>query len=188
MVGKGRPVKEDGIHMINSITARKAKKGVDGQAINRLRKAHDSEYSLCATDFWYWATNFIRTDDEENQCIRYFPDFKYLRDYYQDIEDNQFVKLTETAEELGRTTFFTATQVAELQLAFSKLGFNTQEILDAQGATLALATATGTDLERAAQVAGASVRGFGLDASETQRVVDVATSPCDLGDICRDLK
>ena len=39
---------------------------------------------------------------------------------------------------------------------------------------LDLATATGSDLARAAAtVAGAAVRGFGLDASETKRVVDV---------------
>ena len=87
--------------------------------------------------------------------------------------DSEFKQLTASAEELGRTTFFTATQVGELQLAFSKLGFTAAEIMDAQKATLDLATATGTDLARAAQVAGAAVRGFGLDASETERVVDV---------------
>jgi len=87
--------------------------------------------------------------------------------------DSEFKQLTDSAEELGRTTFFTATQVGELQLAFSKLGFTASEIMDAQKATLDLATATGTDLARAAQVAGAAVRGFGLDASETERVVDV---------------
>jgi len=87
--------------------------------------------------------------------------------------DDEFKKLTESAEELGRTTFFTAAQVGELQLNFSKLGFTADEILDAQQATLDLATATGSDLARAATVAGAAVRGFGLDASETERVVDV---------------
>lgn len=84
-----------------------------------------------------------------------------------------FITLSKTAEDLGRTTFFTAQQVAELQTNFGKLGFTTKEILDAQEATLQLATATDTDLGRAAIVAGAAVRGFGLDASETQRVVDV---------------
>jgi len=87
--------------------------------------------------------------------------------------DKEFKKLTLSAEELGRTTFFTAAQVGELQLNYSKLGFTANEILDAQKATLDLATATGTDLARAATVAGAAVRGFGLDASETERVVDV---------------
>ncbi|QDP67822.1 MAG: putative minor tail protein [Prokaryotic dsDNA virus sp.] len=87
--------------------------------------------------------------------------------------DEEFKALTKTAEELGRTTFFTAEQVGQLQLAYSKLGFTAKEIQDAVKPTLDLATATGTDLARAAQVAGAAVRGFGLDASETERVVDV---------------
>ena len=86
---------------------------------------------------------------------------------------SEFSALTKSAEDLGRSTFFTATQVGELQLAYSKLGFTAQEILDATEATLDLATATGTDLARAAQVAGASIRGFQLDASEAGRVVDV---------------
>jgi TP901 family phage tail tape measure protein len=87
--------------------------------------------------------------------------------------DKDFKRLTATAQKLGRTTFFTASQVAELQVAYGKLGFTTSEILDAQEATLMLATATQSDLGRAAVVAGAAVRGFGLDAQETQRVVDV---------------
>tara|TARA_R110000764_G_scaffold240018_1_gene341575 strand:+ start:592 stop:3456 length:2865 start_codon:yes stop_codon:yes gene_type:complete len=87
--------------------------------------------------------------------------------------EKEFEGLTKTAEKLGRTTFFTATQVGELMLNFSKLGFSTQEIQNAVEPTLALATATGSDLARSATVAGAAVRGFGLDASETKRVVDV---------------
>ena len=87
--------------------------------------------------------------------------------------EKDFKKLTNTAQQLGRSTFFTASQVAELQVAYGKLGFSTSEILDAQEATLMLATATQSDLGRAAVVAGAAVRGFSLDASETQRVVDV---------------
>ena len=87
--------------------------------------------------------------------------------------EQEFAGLTKTAEELGRTTFYTAAQVGELMLNFSKLGFTAREIQDAVQPTLDLATATGSDLARAALVAGAAVRGFGLDASETQRVVDV---------------
>ena len=55
--------------------------------------------------------------------------------------------MSKTAEDLGRSTFFTAQQVAELQTNFGKLGFTTQEILNAQEATLQLATATDTDLD-----------------------------------------
>ena len=74
--------------------------------------------------------------------------------------EKDFKKLTFTAQKLGRTTFFTASQVAELQVAYGKLGFSTQEILNAQEATLLLATATQSDLGRAAVVAGAAVEGL----------------------------
>ena len=112
--------------------------------------------------------------------IRTFRDFEFQMAKVKAITgstDNQIQALSDTAQELGRTTFFTASQVAELQTNFGKLGFSTSEILAAQEATLQLATATESDLARAAIVAGAAVRGFGLQATETQRVVDVmATS------------
>jgi len=97
----------------------------------------------------------------------------------------EFKALSDSAQELGRTTFFTAEQVGQLQLNFSKLGFSAKEIMAAQEATLSLATATGSDLARSATVAASAVRGFGLEASETQRVVDVmavafATSALDI--------
>ena len=108
--------------------------------------------------------------------IKSFRDFEFQMAKVKAItgaSNIDFKKLSNTALELGRSTFFTAQQVAELQTNFGKLGFTTQEILDAQEATLQLATATDSDLARAAIVAGSAVRGFGLDASETQRVVDV---------------
>jgi len=111
-------------------------------------------------------------------AIRTFRDFEFQMAKVKAISgasEKEFGKLSKTAQDLGRTTFFTAQQVAELQTNYSKLGFTTQEILNAQDATLALATATDSDLARAATVAGAAVRGFGLDASETSRVVDVMT-------------
>ena len=109
-------------------------------------------------------------------AIKSFKDFEFQMAKVRAVtgaSNSDFKKLSSSAKELGRTTFFTATQVAELQTNYAKLGFTTSEILDAQNATLDLATATGSDLARAAIVAGSAVRGFGLDASETQRVVDV---------------
>jgi hypothetical protein len=81
--------------------------------------------------------------------------------------------LTEDAKRLGAQTSFSATQVSQLQTEFAKLGFNEKEILNATEATLDLAAATGSDLGEAAAIAGATLGGFGLDASETQRVTDV---------------
>jgi uncharacterized membrane protein (DUF485 family) len=60
-----------------------------------------------------------------------------------------------------------------LQLEFAKLGFSAQEITEVTEATLNLAQATGSDLAQSAEVAGATLRAFGLDASETSRVTDV---------------
>ena len=85
----------------------------------------------------------------------------------------EFKRLEASALELGRTTRYTASEVAALQKEFAKLGFTTSEIIAASKATLNLATATGSDLASAADVAGSTLRGFGLEAANTQRVTDV---------------
>ena len=76
------------------------------------------------------------------------------------------------AKQLGSTTVFTASQVAQLQVEFAKLGFSSQEIRGVTKDTLALASATGADLSTSAAVAGQTLRAFGLDVSETSRVTD----------------
>lgn len=85
----------------------------------------------------------------------------------------EFGILKKQALELGRTTVFTASNVAELQLEFSKLGFTADQITKVTESTLYLAQATGSDLATSAEVAGATLRGFGLEAESTQRVTDV---------------
>ena len=89
---------------------------------------------------------------------------------------DEFLKLDKSAQDLGRSTFFTATEVANLQLNFSKLGFTSAEVLNAQEGALMAATATGEDLARTATVIGSTIRGFGLDASEAGRVADVMSA------------
>ena len=81
--------------------------------------------------------------------------------------------LTQNAKDLGASTMFTATQVTGMQLELGKLGFTTVEILDATAGALDLAASSGADLGEAAEVAAGTLNGFGLDASETNRVVDV---------------
>lgn len=84
-----------------------------------------------------------------------------------------FDDLRNSALALGSSTKFTSQQVAELQTEFGRLGFSTKEILAATKATIDLSIATKSDLATAAAVAGTTVRGFGLSADETGRVVDV---------------
>lgn len=90
--------------------------------------------------------------------------------------NEEFIQLNDNAKRLGATTKFTASQVGQLQEEFAKLGFSTDEILNATEATLELAEATGNTLAESANVAGQVLRAFGLDAEETQRVVDVMAS------------
>jgi hypothetical protein len=101
--------------------------------------------------------------------------------------------LSKSAKDLGSTTAFTAVQVAELQTELAKLGFTTSEIIDASEATLALAASLDVGLAEAATLAGSTLRSFGLDTSETQRVVDVmaksaSSSALDFGSLTESLK
>jgi len=85
----------------------------------------------------------------------------------------EFAALSKNAKDLGASTMFSAREVASLQTEFAKLGFTATEITKVTGATLALAQASGTDLARAAEVAGSTLRAFGMDASQTNVVTDV---------------
>jgi hypothetical protein len=84
-----------------------------------------------------------------------------------------FQNLTNLAKDLGIATRFSASEVSDLMLNYSKLGFSSDEIQKITAATLDLALATGEDLAQSAEVAGATLRGFGLDASEMTIVTDV---------------
>lgn len=84
----------------------------------------------------------------------------------KDIND-----LTEAALELGRTTEYTASEVTLLQTELAKLGFNENQILRMEEPILHFATAVGATLPEAASLAGATLRIFDLNASETEDVL-----------------
>lgn len=81
--------------------------------------------------------------------------------------------LASTAKRLGSTTAFTAMQVAELETELAKLGFPVSDIIEMSEATLNLASSLGVGLSEAASIAGSTMRAFGLESKDTQRVVDV---------------
>ena len=81
--------------------------------------------------------------------------------------------LSDQAKELGASTAFTAAQVVSLQTELAKLGFTVQEIENSTPAILDLAASLDISLAEAAAFAGSSVKAFGLDTKETQRLVDV---------------
>ena len=84
-----------------------------------------------------------------------------------------FEQLTQQAKDLGRETQFSASQAAASQENLARAGFKTNEILNAMPGLLNMAAAEGMDLANAADIASSAIRGFGLDASEANRVADV---------------
>lgn len=87
------------------------------------------------------------------------------------VNNEQMKQLRETALELGRTTEYTASQVTSLQTELAKLGFTQEQIINMQKYVLQFATAVGTDLASAAQLAGATLRAFELDSTQTEDVL-----------------
>ncbi len=87
-----------------------------------------------------------------------------------------FDDLTEKAKNLGATTSFTAQEVAQGMVSLGRAGYDTTQILAAIPDVLNLSRATATELGRAAEIAAAAMRGFGLEASDTGRIADVLTT------------
>ena len=81
--------------------------------------------------------------------------------------------LVDVQRELGRSTAYTAGEVASLQVELAKLGFTSPQIEQASASILKLAGATGSDLARSSEIAGATLRGFGLQATQMTHVADV---------------
>lgn len=110
--------------------------------------------------------------------VKITQDFEYKNSTLQAVlgETKKGIKdLTDQQRLYGETTLYSAMQVADLQIIYSKLGLTTQQIKNATEATLDLATATGEDLAKSADVVGTVLSAFGIEASETTRVVDVMT-------------
>lgn len=87
--------------------------------------------------------------------------------------DSEFNALRASAERLGRTTRFSATQAAEGMTFLARAGFDANQVLETIEGTLQLAQAGGLGLGRAADIASNALQGFQLDVEETGRVVDV---------------
>ena len=84
---------------------------------------------------------------------------------------NNIKDLTLDAQRLGSATKYTASEATNLQIELAKLGFSRKEILQSTEGILKFAQATGSDLPEAAALAGAALRMFGAETSETERYV-----------------
>jgi TP901 family phage tail tape measure protein len=90
--------------------------------------------------------------------------------------EEQFDKLSASAEELGATTKFTATEAAEGMSFLAMAGFEVDEIISAMPGVLNLAAAGNLDLATSADIASNIISGMGADISETDHIIDVLTA------------
>ncbi len=89
---------------------------------------------------------------------------------------NELMSMTERAKELGRTTSFSASQVASGMGELGRIGFKSDQINVAIADVMNLSRATGTDLALATEIAGNVMNGFSLDASKMGHIADVLTA------------
>ncbi|MBP3532571.1 MAG: phage tail tape measure protein [Thermoguttaceae bacterium] len=88
----------------------------------------------------------------------------------------EFEALTAKARELGRTTSFTAEQVASGMVELGRAGFKAPQIDAAIASVMDLSRSTQTEIPLATEIAGNALRAFDLEASEMGRVCDVLTA------------
>ena len=89
----------------------------------------------------------------------------------------QVADLEKEARRLGKTTKFSATEVAGGMELMGKAGFTNEQILATIGGALAAAAAEGAEFEEVAGIISNTLNGMGLEknAKDTQRVADVLT-------------
>ncbi len=90
--------------------------------------------------------------------------------------EKEFQRLTTTARKLGRTTSYTASQVAGAMVELAQAGMKPGQIDAGISSILMLARATRTELPEAARYAMESMASFGLEVDQLDRVVDVLTA------------
>ncbi|MGV3483371.1 MAG: phage tail tape measure protein, partial [Planctomycetaceae bacterium] len=89
---------------------------------------------------------------------------------------DEFVKLRDKAKQLGATTSYSASEVASLMTELGRAGFKPDQLIEMTGAVMDMARATGTDATLASGIMAATIRQFGLEATDATRVADGFTA------------
>ncbi len=87
----------------------------------------------------------------------------------------QFAMLNKEAQRLGRTTVFTASQVADAMSEFALGGLEVQQIMDVIAPSLNLAAAAQMDVAESALIAVKTMNALQLKATDMGRITDVLT-------------
>jgi TP901 family phage tail tape measure protein len=85
----------------------------------------------------------------------------------------EMAMLTQKAQEMGRTTKFTASESAEAFNYMAMAGWKTNEMLDGLEGILNLAAASGADLAETSDIVTDALTGLGYEAKDAGRLADV---------------
>lgn len=144
------------------------------QVDRELKRVEGTASSLGAT--------FARVFAAAGLSIGIAGSIRLLADFSQEMSTVQAVSsatgeelaaLREEAQRLGAETRFSAVEAAQAMNELARAGFTVSETLTATSGALELAQAGGLGLSRAAEIAGATLRGFRLEVGELGRVNDV---------------
>ncbi|SDC70082.1 phage tail tape measure protein, TP901 family, core region [Paenibacillus sp. UNCCL117] len=86
---------------------------------------------------------------------------------------DEFAALRKQAIDLGASTSFSASQVAEGMQELAAAGFNASQIMAAMPGVLSATAASGEEMSLVAETMASTLNGFGLQAAEAGRVADI---------------
>lgn len=92
-------------------------------------------------------------------------------------------KLNKKAQELGATTAWSASEVADGMTEMAKAGWSASDIIDGMAGVLNAASASGEDLAQVSTIVADAITGFGLKAKDASRVADLLTESANAGTI-----
>lgn len=87
--------------------------------------------------------------------------------------NEDMVRLNETAQQLGATTQFSATQAAEAMSYLGMAGWKTDQIIAGMPGMLDLAAASGSNLATVADIVSDDLTAFGMSADQAGHMADV---------------
>jgi len=96
---------------------------------------------------------------------------------------NDLTKLTDKAKELGATTAWSASEVADGMTEMAKAGWSTEQIIDGMSGVLDAASASGENLASVSTIIADAITGFGMEAKDATKLADLLTQAANSGTI-----
>ena len=96
---------------------------------------------------------------------------------------DEFDTLRQKAIDLGGSTAFSATEVADAMTEMAKAGWSTDRIMAGMSGVLDAAAASGEGLGSVSTIVADAITGFGMAASDSTRVADLLTQAANSGTI-----